>query len=511
MNFVPRRGSASRIRPIAVLCAVALAAAACSSTSKSGDDGRDLSGSGGPEASGGAIAGPGGDATGGPSAPASGGGGGGGGSRSSGVARSGGGDGSSDESRVVDGLTLGRGVTEKQIKIGFNITTNLQAGFAVVGANASSEDVDEQPIVEALVKYFNKHGGIRGKTIKPIFYEYDAASANTWDAFAEAACQRFIEDEKVYAVVSGHVGQTDSLVACLAKGKIPLVQQNQWPYDAKYFKDYREWLYQPSRMRPERWVPAYIGGLKDAGYFNTGYKLGLMRFDAPVFTRISKLMKSEITKRGLKLTDEFVVRTPQGVREFGGMAAQLNNAILQFRTSGVTHVIFDEYGAIMPFFYLQQADSQGYRPRYGFTSVNLPGTIQQQVGPSQLSRSIGVSWLPGQDAFPNINDPRKGGAFGLCMQIRKDSGMAAPSRLYVGTHCDSLLFLRSALAKVTQLTSGGLLKGAELLGTGFDSPYTWKTKFGVGRPDGASAVRIQRYKDGCECFKYDAGALRSAG
>jgi hypothetical protein len=412
-------------------------------------------------------------------------------------------------------VRMGRGVTAGTIKIGFNITKNLSAALTAVGFGGGGGGTfvaEERPIVDALIKHMNAHGGIAGRKIVPVFFQYDATQAQGWDALAAQACAKFIEDEEVFAVVSGHVGQTDSLVDCLARGGVPLVQQNQWPYDGEYFSKYAGWFYQPSRMRPERWVPQYIGGLKEAGYFTSGYKLGMIRFDAPVFGRIEKMMRSALKSRGLALTDVSVIKTPQSVNQFSAMSGELSNTILQFRSKGITHVIFDEYAAIIPFFFLTQAESQRFRPRYGFTSINLPGTNEQQHGPPQLHGAISVSWLPGQDFFADTKDPRAnaGGAYQRCMTLlREELGLPA-SRLYGPSHCDNLFFLDAALSRTNDATTSGLYAAAQGLDDSYDSPYTWSTKFGPGRTDGASETMLSKYDDGCECFKYSAN-YRDAG
>jgi hypothetical protein len=414
-------------------------------------------------------------------------------------------------------VRMGRGVTATSIKIGFNITKNLSAALVAVGFGGSGSGppvvAEERPIVDALVKQMNKKGGIAGRKIVPVFFEYDATQAQGWDALAAEACATFIEDNEVFAVVSGHVGQTDSLLACLAKGGVPLVQQNQWPYDGEYFNKYAGWFYQPSRMRPERWVPQYIGGLKDSGFFTSGYKLGLIRFDAPVFVRVEKMIRSELKSRGLSLTDVSVIKTPQSVGQFSAMSGELSNTILQFRSKGITHVIFDEYAAIIPFFFLTQAEGQRFRPRYGFTSVNLPGTNEQQHGPNQLHGSISVSWLPGQDFFADApKDPRAsaGGAYQTCRKILQDELGIPASRLYGPSHCDNLFFLDAAMGRTNDATASGLYAAAQGLGTSYDSPYTWSTRFGPGRTDGASKTMLSKYDDGCECFKFSK-TYRDAG
>ena len=409
-------------------------------------------------------------------------------------------------------VRMGRGITNSSIKIGFNITKNLNAALAAVGFGGPSIGNDERTIINILVKHFNDHGGIAGRKIIPVIFDYDATQAQGWDALAEQACSRFVDDEGVFAATSGHVGGTDALLACLAEGQVPLMQQNQWPYDGDYQRRYAGYLYQPSRMRPERWVPQYFGALRGAGYFTPGHKLGLIRFDAPVFTRIEKMMRDDLASRGLKFTDISVIKTPQSVSQFSAMAGELSSTILQFRSKGITHVVFDEYAGIIPFFFLTQAEDQGFRPRYGFTSVNLMGTLELQHGKEQLHGALGVSWLPGQDLTKAFrDDPRygKGGAFEECFEIIDAAGYDR-SRLYDGTHCDSLFFLKQALERTNDLTVAGLQASAATLGTSYDSPYTWATNFGPGRTDGASRTMLMAFEDGCGCFKL-RGGLRDAG
>ena len=179
------------------------------------------------------------------------------------------------------------------IKIGVNHAAPLGPAYAAVGFGGSAEGTDERPITEALVKYLNAHGGIAGRKIDPIYYEYDAVTGGTWDSpRPRAACDQFNNDDKVFAVISGHVGQTDSLLDCLAKGKTPLVTQNQWPYDGKYYTDYKNYLYQPGRMRPERWMPQYIAGLEKNGFFTgSGIKLGVLG---------STLRSSDVSRRSCR-------------------------------------------------------------------------------------------------------------------------------------------------------------------------------------------------------------------
>jgi hypothetical protein len=55
---------------------------------------------------------------------------------------------------------------------------------------------------------------------------------------------------------------------------------------------------------------------------------------------------------------------------------------------------------------------------------------------------------------------------------------------------------------VRQFTPAGLAAAVETLGTSYDSPFTFRTRFAPGRHDGADAYRGATYVDSCSCFEY---------
>ena len=496
------------MRKLAALLAVLLLAAACGSTThkkETASNGKTIDGSSSGSTS---SAAPGTSAS--PGATD-------GGTTSTGTIGGGGGAGVTPPKPVAGGgpVILGQGVTPTTIKIGFNHSAPLGPAFKAVGFAGDPKATDERRILSILIQYYNKHGGLGGRKIEPVWNQYDAVGGGTWDSLAASACQKFVADEKVFAVVSGHVGQTDSLTACLAKGHVPIVQQNQWPYDGVEYKNFSPYLYQPSRMRPERWAPAFFAGLKAGGYFNSGYKLGVLKYEGPVFDRIYKMYEAAAKANGIVITDVESVNTPQSVSDFGQLASEMQTAFVKMQSKGVNHVIFDEYAGEAPFFGLTVAENQGFRPRWGFSSVNLPNTQQAQAKDNQLKDSMIVSWLPGQDvADAPYGEIRSGGALKRCLDIIKAGGMT-PSRLYDGVFCDSMFFLEKIFSVTNNITPQGMYDALPKLGDSYDSPYTWKTHFSAGRPDGASAVMIGKYQLGCHhnpehgCYKY-TGSLRNA-
>jgi hypothetical protein len=405
-------------------------------------------------------------------------------------------------------LEMGPGVTQDTITVGVHVTTELQAAFSAVGANSSGGD--ERQISQAIIDWMNDNGGIAGRQIVPVYHETNPASG-TWASQAQAACDTFTDDNQVFAVSSSTVGGDDSMLACLAAKNTPLIENNLWVFDRPYYEARRGILYQPARMMADRWVRAYVDGLERSGYLADGKEgLGLLRFDHPVFDRLSNgVFRPRLAALGYELRDEVVISSPKGLSDFGAMANQLNSAVLRMRSRGVTHVMMLENAGIMPFFWFDQAESQGYRPRYGLSSSDIPQTQQNNADPEQLRDSVVVGWQPGSD-LERADIPADNPQHALCEQVMEQAGIV-PTGFYTQPRCDSFFFLKAALERAPALTSAGLLAGVESLGGQYRSSASVQglSRFGPGRYDGPNAVRLLAFDMSCACYRVasDATAL----
>jgi ABC-type branched-subunit amino acid transport system substrate-binding protein len=397
--------------------------------------------------------------------------------------------------------SLGTGVTASEIRIGFQVTRDVQAAFAAVGA--SGRPPEERLIVGALVDWVNANGGLAGRRLVPVIHETNPLSG-TFASQAQAACATFTEDNEVFAAGSSPVGGNDALVACLASKGTPLVEQNHWWFDTPARQRYMGMLYQPAKLRPERGLAAYVDGLAAAGYFTDGI-VGIARFDDAVFTKMTEeVVKPGLARHGVRVAAEAALSTPRGVSDFGRMSGEINNAILRFRSAGVNRVLLLENSAIMSFFFTQQAEAQGYRPRYGLSTYNTPTTLANQASAEQLRDALAVGWAPGNDVY-DAQHPGGNPTWELCMRIFREAGVAgeySAQGYYLMSHCDTVMFLRAALSRVRTFTAGGLRAAVDALGEEYRSPFSLSTRLGPGRHDGAEATRLLRYDAGCTCFAY---------
>jgi ABC-type branched-subunit amino acid transport system substrate-binding protein len=410
-------------------------------------------------------------------------------------------DGTASDSVIGPATTTTNGSASRTtgtIQVGFQVAVNTQAAFTATGA--SSHPADEYHMVKALVAWVNATGGINGRKLVAVIHPTDPTSG-TFASQAAAACADFTQDHHVVAIASTPVSSTDDLLRCAAKAGVPEIDQSLWSFDDEYYRQYPGLLYQPGRASSSRWPRATVAGLDAAGYFSGGARVGLLSFDAPVYTRIVNRLRAEMQRRGHVFASEVSVATPPSVADFGAMSAAIGNAILKFRQNGVDHVMFAA-SAELPFFFMAQAESQQYRPRYGLSSNDGPDT-QINIGApdAQLRGALAVGWLTATDVADDKAGSIRSATVKLCEAIMAKYGAEATG-FYSDSHCDSMFFLRRILERATDTSVQSLQSAADSLGTSYLSPLTMATSVRHGVGDGASRWRLAAYDSGCTCFRY---------
>jgi hypothetical protein len=389
-----------------------------------------------------------------------------------------------------------RGMTAKTIKIGVFTVAGFSSFGASLGVNVATGDQVAE--AKAVINYLNAHGGIAGRRVIPVFHDESVAGAESnYEGEMQAACAAWTQDDHVYAVASpvGTVG--DTLYQCLAKAGVVTSSAGE-SRDAGFFRQYANTFYMPVEMNLTRILRDNVEALYGAGYFTKGAKIGLVRLDAPEDVRaVSEGLQPALAAHGLKLTDQFATATgTQSVQ-------QMSNAVLKFRAEGITHVLFT---FVSPLFFMENAQSQKYFPRYGLHSRSSPAALLQGNAPkAQLHGSMGLGWQQYNDVDASRDPGPSSARAKLCLQLMKGAGQDTSARAtaLVGLwQCDALFFLHDALAAAPSYTLTGFRTGAESLGD-YEAASTFRSAFGPHRlHDGASAYRLFSYDDACSCYRY---------
>jgi hypothetical protein len=420
------------------------------------------------------------------------------------------GDGSPRTDGTTAPLVTGRGVTATTITIGIVLPTGAEALASAFGINAATS-VNPEVAVEALVKDVNAHGGVAGRRLTVYVHHYDAASyvSNPAQTIAEI-CADFRDDHKVFAVAFDLVNA--DVRACLARMGSPLLVGGISAVmpSAAYQAYGGSYLFGTVSITAERLAALLVASLWERGFFGrwnttTGEaggvapaKIGVIHPDSVDSNVLYASIGKELAGHGLRISD--TVTYSPNVQ--AGLAAS-QSAVLKFRSEGVTHV----FGAST--WFLQYAESQGYRPRYVFQ----PGLGQLGVDNSpanQMRGAMTVGWAPTADVRAE-DAPKQTPTESRCRAVMRKAGQTGSSQNDLRTMytlCDVFYAFQAALPAGHAPTVGGLRLGYEALGS-FSTALTFGARFGPLRHAGVDAVRDMSYLADCGCLRYVSRTNRS--
>lgn len=409
------------------------------------------------------------------------------------------------------------GLTDDTIRVGFEIVdddageTNRRLGISEVAAR----DEDREAFVNLIVEDINTRGGVAGREVEPVIHVSD--ENDSAEVRAQRTCAAFTEDNEVFTVSLYSHFTNGTVRRCLQERGVPMVTGGLSLADNRVFEQTDEYV-EVENLSLTRIPEAQIRGLVEQGFFDDDstlddpVRIGLVRLDSAPFERATEeSLKPALARHGLELTEEVAVTHSQSNQQLGGQANEVNNAVLRFRSSGITHVLFLQDRPSASLFFMMQAESQGYRPLYGLNTQDGGQLIANAVPPEQLEGAMGVGWKPFIDV-PTGEDPGTNDAREHCLELMRDGGQEFSDRnsmLVAQVHCDMGYFIQAAGdAAAPSLTTESFMAGVRSLETSFEAGQTWRTNFGDSL-DGVAAYRTTAYSMDCECFQYTSD-LREA-
>lgn len=391
----------------------------------------------------------------------------------------------------------GRGYDAHHLYLGF--PTNNDVNRAAPSGLGATDFGDQPSIIKAVVDDINRHGGILGRTIVPLFHDIATANLETDPTSqAQATCTAFTQDAHVVAVVNIVAGiDLPTFYSCLAHHDTPLISAGFVPADDALFNSYAPYLYKLTAASFTQLTPVWLTRLTAMGYFHgwnttTGgpaagqAKVGLLYPSQQPQQRIFSDVKRRLTAAGYTVAKEY----QYDASSLNNESASMSNAVLQMRNAGVTHILSSESDVLL---FMTAADSQHYRPRYALTSYHAAAVqLQGTVPNSQLVGSMGVGWLPVSDVDASHDPGPVSGGETSCRKLMQAAGQStstASAEIVELAICDAVRLTADAINLSKNPTSGGLHAGLAALGAGFASALTWRNGLAPNRYDEPGAVR----------------------
>lgn len=389
------------------------------------------------------------------------------------------------------------------VEIGFAYLANVQAFAAAFGASA--DPGDQQVYIRAAVNWANAHGGLNGHQITPVFFAVDATSTKPYSQTAQEGCDKLTQDHHVAAVFLGGIDAPPLLPHCLNDRKVFYTVSDHSLHDHPEYAAL-PYMVTPANSGIDRTIPELFRNMTRSGLIKAGTSVGLLIGDLPAAQRVTKqILEPMVKAMGAKLVTE-VISPPQSTAEVGNSIAVIQSAVLKMRSAGVTAVTFICPGCMTQF--MQEAESQKYRPKYAFTSLDSPTTLVAAGGAAQLTGSLGLSWEPNRDIdlFAQPKAFTGNSTRDLCLKIERATGMVNSGlRVYASqTFCDGMMFIRAAAnaSRASTITGTTLLAGANALGDSQPSALTFRTLTTPEVHDGVQGYRIMVYDAACNCVRY---------
>jgi hypothetical protein len=424
------------------------------------------------------------------------------------------------------------GVSARQIEIGIPYAYNGTQANQAAGANGITQG-DEQGEAQALINQINASGGILGHKLVPVWFPENALTTETTDQIAQSECQEFEQDHHVFAIFDGG---TQIIEQCAQQAGAVEVNDDLSFSVARTFATYPSY-FEVSMMDLNRIVLNEAQALQAQSYFaawnatlgqadtspGAAAKVGIITYDDPDFQyAVNDVLVPELRRLGHapSSADVIYVTEPQSNSDLGTLSAETSNAILKFRQDGVEHVLIVDATGLITLEFLNDAQSQHYYPRYGWSSQNGPEALESpgDVPAAQMTGSMGIGWIPALDlssADNPDNGPYSNPARRACIALMTKDGYSfsdTNAESVALALCAQFAFLQAAIkAGGPVIDQAHFIAGADQLGGWSGAGDTFGNFIGSAQHDGAAYYRYYQWVPSCSCMRYTSGPKPAVG
>ena len=412
------------------------------------------------------------------------------------------------------------GITATEMKIGIVYDksagfTNAALGYAGIG------QIDQKRSNDALIADVNKRGGVAGRKLVPVYATFDSSGPDA-QAGTEVLEQRFCQTFKENRIFVSFYGGAETFTRCM--NELGVIRVDGGFVDEQLLAESP--LVVNLNVTLDRLARFTVDRLFERGYYKKGrdglavnLKIGLLRYDLPEYERAAKILRAQLEKHGLKLTDEIAVRRAETTDQIGDETNAYRAAALKMKSDGITHVQFlTAYSALPELIFMQSSEKQVYNPRYGLNSTSSGQALSVLLGSdaqNQLHDAVEVGWFPIFDVHASdYSGDKTTVAFRHCKEVLEKSGErfteGDPTRnkeALAASLCDGYNYLEAAANGAgANPTNESFMRIGVPSVENLDSAMTFilSTK---ERRDAYGGIRDARWFDDCSCFKYESPTI----
>ena len=421
--------------------------------------------------------------------------------------------------KTVEPGENGPGITASTIKIGVSYADDTEEGNEAIGATTGTAQINQRRAWEAMLKYINEHGGAAGRKLEPVFHKISVTSTEPYDQQDQEVCNHWTQDDPVFVADGGF--KTENGIACFHKNGLVTIATNglRFKSDA-FFERYPTYL-EFDGVDNDAIAHMYADNMKKLGFFDKGYKLGIISWTDPEYANPTKnVLVPRLQQLGIKVSDVTYITSPDSGGEAAGPIAQIGNTAVRYKSDGITHVMMMDIGGNLAFFFMQAAERQQYAPRYGWHSGSgntaianaYKGTAGEQQARNQMEDAVSIGFSPTIDAnAEDVPSWGKSPAKKVCYQQMRQGGVEmedSNARALAEGVCDAAWTIQATLDAISgdvinqETWYEGLARMEQMNvvltgGRGFKITPT--------KRDGLEFAARMRFFEDCICFKYVSG------
>ena len=393
-------------------------------------------------------------------------------------------------------------------------TTPVKVGFEVLkGGNAAVSSAFGTPVnfgdgkaeITAIVNDVNAHGGIAGRKLEAVEFTQKPTS-NDYANDMQAACARFTQDNKVSVVLRAVLGGVtpENYEGCLTNAGVISLEMSYAVGDNTMLRRH-PLMYNVSAPSADRRERAVLTGLARSGYLSSKNTIGVLVEECPESQRAYQNTVVPLARSlGLRITMR-TVGCLTGFSGVGAFSAQVQSAVLPFRSAGVDRVTFvSVWEPLALLFFETAAAHQGWHPAYALSSNAAIGSTVGEYSNEQLSRMRGIGWAPNSDTGkPPANATSK-----QCEAMARSQGVTPQTPGDVGLLrlvCDLFLVYKTAVE-----SAGGRDDPVSLAAGLASASRTYlsaavlggRLRLGQGAQNAPTQVAEFAFATSCSCFTY---------
>jgi hypothetical protein len=381
------------------------------------------------------------------------------------------------------------------IKLGLAYVDSGASNTVLSGIGKGLASADTHGEVAAYVAHINSLGGVLGRKLEMVFYR--ASPNDSLQSIGQGICATETQDHHVDISFDSNYG--DVVFPCLNRARVPTIFPGIDGLTTASYKSF-PLVTEPDSVAIDRLASIEVPQLVKMGYKPTGLqKLGVLYFNGANFVAGFNALKAAWAARGVKIAASVALSNWNSVGEIAGLLTSVQSAELRFRAQGVTHVMCVETNAFICGFFGLVAASQGYFPRYAFTSDQPLTNILANVPAKGLKGSVFVGWNPPQDLSRLSSMPR---GVRSCWAFMNKHGFPTSTgneRDGAASICEAVDYAVATLKAAGSTDPDAIVAAARSIGPSFET----RRVLGVGTGQaGVAVVRRGSFQEGCSCFVY---------